>query len=58
MAELLLLEEVAKKLRVSNMTIYRYIKKGKIRALKIGREFRIEEKEFQRFLDSVRTKGK
>lgn len=58
MAELFLLEEVAKKLRVSNMTIYRYIKKGKIRALKIGREFRIEEKEFQRFLDSVRTKGK
>ena len=51
-----LVEELAKKLRVSEMTIYRYIKAKKIKAYKIGKEFRIEEKEFQRFLDKVKTK--
>lgn len=41
------------------MTIYRYIKARKIEAYKIGKEFRIEKKEFEKFLeflDRVRTK--
>ncbi len=38
------------------MTIYRYIKAGKIKAYKIGKEFRIEKKEFDNFLDRVKTK--
>jgi excisionase family DNA binding protein len=50
-----LVEELAEKLRVSNMTIYRYIGKKKIKAYKIGKEFRIDYKEFQSFLDKVRT---
>ena len=33
-----LVEELAKTLRVSNMTIYRYIKAKKIKAYKIGKE--------------------
>jgi len=49
-------KEVAETLRVNIMTIYRYIKAGKLKAYKIGKEFRIEEKEFQRFLDKVKTK--
>jgi len=48
--------EVADKLRVNIMTIYRYIKAEKIKAYKIGKEFRIEKKEFERFLDRVKTK--
>lgn len=51
--EFYLVEELAEKLRVSNMTIYRYIKAGKIKALKLGKEFRIERAEFQRFLNSA-----
>lgn len=54
--EFYLVEELAKKLRVSNMTIYRYIKAGKVKAYKIGKEFRIEEAEFNKFLDKVKTK--
>ena len=54
--EFYLVEELAKKLRVCNMTIYRYIKAGKIKAYKIGKEFRIEEQEFNNFLDKVKTK--
>lgn len=54
--EFYLVEELAKTLRVSNMTIYRYIKAGKVKAYKIGKEFRIDEKEFNKFLDKVKTK--
>jgi len=49
-------KELAEKLRVNIMTIYRYIKAGKLKAYKIGKEFRIEKKEFQRFLSKVKTK--
>lgn len=48
--------EVAKMLRVNIMTIYRYIKAGKIKAYKLGKEFRIDKKEYERFLESVKTK--
>lgn len=51
-----LVEELAKKLRICNMTIYRYIKAGKIRAYRMGKEFRIEKKEFNKFLNKVKTK--
>jgi len=38
------------------MTIYRYIKAGKLKAYKIGKEFRIDKTEFIKFLNSVKTK--
>lgn len=50
-----LAEELADKLRVNVMTIYRYIKAGKLKAYKIGKEFRIDKAEFERFLKSVKT---
>lgn len=48
-------QELAEKLRVNIMTVYRYIKKGKIKAHKIGKEFRIEKEEFNAFLDKTKT---
>ncbi len=54
--EFYLVEELAGKLRVSNMTIYRYIKAGKVKAYKIGKEFRIDKEEFNNFLNKVKTK--
>jgi len=45
-------EELAGKLRVNIMTIYRYIKAGKLKAYKLGKEFRIDKEEFNRFLES------
>ena len=54
--EFYLVEELAEKLRVSNMTIYRYIKAGKIQAHKIGKAFRISDNEFIHFLNEVKTK--
>jgi excisionase family DNA binding protein len=49
-------EELAKKLRVNIMTIYRYIKAGKIKAYKFGKEFRVEKNEFESFLKKSSTK--
>jgi excisionase family DNA binding protein len=48
--------DLAGKLGVNIMTIYRYIKGGKLRAYKIGKEFRIDKEEFQNFLNKVSTK--
>jgi len=49
-------KELAEKLRVNIMTIYRYIKAGKLKAYKIGKEFRIDKKEFDKFLNRLKTK--
>ena len=48
--------ELADRLSVNVMTIYRYIKSKRLKAYKIGKEFRIDMKEFERFLNSVKTK--
>lgn len=49
-------QELADKLRVNIMTIYRYIKAKKLKAHKIGKEFRIDKTEFNNFLKKVSTK--
>lgn len=49
-------EDLAELLEVNIMTIYRYIKAGRLKAYKLGREFRIEKKEFDTFLKKVSTK--
>lgn len=49
-------EELAEVLQVNIMTIYRYIKAKRIKAYKIGREYRIDNNEFQTFLKKVSTK--
>ena len=47
--------ELADKLVVNIMTIYRYIKAGRIKAFKFGKEFRIERAEFENFLNKHKT---
>jgi excisionase family DNA binding protein len=49
-------EELAHALKLNVMTIYRYIKNGTLSAYKIGKEYRIDHKEFQRFLENARAK--
>lgn len=49
-------QELADKLRVNVMTIYRYIKAKKLKAHKIGKEFRLAKDEFERFLKKTTTK--
>ena len=49
-------EDLAKLLNVNIKTIYRHIKAKRFMAYKIGGEFRIDKKEFNNFLESVKTK--
>ncbi len=49
-------KDLATKLDVNIMTIYRYIKAGKIKAYKFGKEFRVEKSEFESFLRKASTK--
>ena len=49
-------EDLAELLEVNIMTIYRYIKAGRLKAYKIGRDFRIDKDEFNVFLKKVSTK--
>ena len=49
-----LVDELADKLRVNRMTIYRYIKAGKLEAHKIGKEYRISKTTFNAFLEAVK----
>jgi len=49
-------KELAEKLSLNVMTIYRYIDAGKLKAYKIGKEFRIDKAEFKRFMNKARTK--
>lgn len=51
-----LVDELAEKLRVNPMTIYRYIKAGKLTASKIGKEYRIAKDEFERLINESSTK--
>ena len=49
-------KELAEKLSLNVMTIYRYIDAGTLVAYKIGKEFRIERAEFERFMNKAKTK--
>jgi excisionase family DNA binding protein len=47
-------EQLAEALQVNIMTIYRYIKAGKLKAYKFGKEFRIDKKEFESFIKKAK----
>lgn len=47
-------KEVAELLRVSQMTISRYIKSGKLKSSKLGRMHRIVESDLKAFLDDCK----
>ena len=49
-------KDLAEMLSVNVMTIYRYIKARRLSAYKIGKEFRIDRAEFERFLKGTKTK--
>ena len=49
-------QELAEKLSVNVMTIYRYIKAGKLKAYKFGKEFRIGKEDFEKLLEKSITK--
>lgn len=51
-------EEVAEIMKISKMTVYRHIKKGILRASKIGQKYRISEEQLQAYFDDNEEKPK
>lgn len=49
------IEEVAKLLKVAYLTVYRWIKSGKLRSFKAGKQYRISKEDLTNFIDN-RTK--
>ena len=49
---LLTVREVAAAMRVSTMTVYRLIKAGEMRAIRVGEHFRIRESDLAAYLNS------
>ena len=52
------IEEIAILLRLSRLTVYRYISSGKLSAYKLGRDYRVRKDDLESFLDAHKTKGK
>ncbi len=51
-------QEVAEMLKVHWQTILNYIKTKKLKAVKIGKEYRIREADLSEFLETNKTKQK
>jgi excisionase family DNA binding protein len=52
---LLTVEEVSKLLRLSILTIYKYIRERKLEAIAFGGHYRIEQKSLNKFIDTHKT---
>lgn len=50
MEELITTTELLKILKISKITLYDWIKKGKVRYIRIGKEYRFDKKELDRLL--------
>ena len=49
------LKEVEQILKISPRTMHNYIKDGKIKAFKVGQNWKISEEDLQKFIDSLET---
>ena len=49
-------EQVAQILQVHVLTVYTYIRRGKLDAIRLGRNYRITPKDLTRFIESNRIK--
>jgi excisionase family DNA binding protein len=49
-AQFMTVGEVARVLRVSNMTVYRLINSGQLPAVRVGKSYRLREEDVDRYL--------
>jgi excisionase family DNA binding protein len=50
-------EQVAEILQVHVLTVYSYIRRDKLDAIRLGRSYRVVPKDLERFIESNRTKN-
>lgn len=56
--EFLTVKEVAKLLKLNVLTVYDYIREGKLKAIRFGRTYRIQEKDFSLFINAHQVNRK
>lgn len=56
MERFLTVEEIATKLQVHWQTVLKFIRSGKLRAVKLGRGYRVDPNDFSRFIEDMKTK--
>ncbi len=56
-AQFLTVAEVARLLRVSNMTVYRLISAGELPAVRVGRSYRLREEDVDHYLSARFTEA-
>ncbi|HVE76595.1 MAG TPA: helix-turn-helix domain-containing protein [Actinomycetota bacterium] len=56
-SEFLTVSEVARLMRVSNMTVYRLIRSGSLRAVQVGNRYRVRESDVHQYLDDHYVKA-
>jgi len=54
--EFFTLHEVAKLLKISYMTVFRWVKAGKLEAYQIGKQYRIKQSTLDKFLEKKKVK--
>ena len=57
MDKLFTVEEVSEKLQVHWQTVLNYIKSGELRAVRIGRGYRIAPEDLQSFIEARKTRN-
>jgi excisionase family DNA binding protein len=56
-ARLLTVAEVAVVMRVSRMTVYRLIRRGQLKAIRVGRNYRVRENDLNEYLEAQSVTG-
>jgi len=51
-SRLLTVAEVAAVMRVSRMTVYRIIRRGQLKAIRVGRNYRVREDDLSQYLEA------
>lgn len=54
----LTVQEVAKRLKLSELTIYKYIKGGNLEAIEFGGHYRVSIPSFRNFINDHKVEGK
>ena len=55
-SDILTVDQVAAYLQLNRLTIYRYIRRGQLRAAKVGKAYRVRKADVDVFLDSLQIR--
>ncbi len=48
-------KEVAEKFKVTYLTVFRWIKSGKLKAFKVGKQYRVKQEDLETFIEQSKS---